>query len=243
MNDRSSALSAKSSEARTARSNWMLMMRLVSSTAPLGSLAMRCAQAMAWSSTSSSGQTWLTRPMAAARSAGMRSPVSAYSLASCRLVSSGHTTGPPSAATRPSSTCGIGQMCARRHEHDVGEGDEAAAEPDRRAVDGGDDRQPAGHHAGHDLPAVREGLVAQPAVLGQLVEVGEVPAGGEGPPGAREHRHPRLGVGVELREQRGQARVQHVVGGVEVVGPVQRDDADGAVRREPAARREGRRCS
>ena len=92
--DRSSALSAKSSVARTARSSWMLTTRLVSSTAPLGSLAMRCAQAMAWSSTSSSGQTWLTSPISAARSAGMRSPVSAYSLASWRLVSSGHTTGP-----------------------------------------------------------------------------------------------------------------------------------------------------
>ena len=44
--------------------------------------------------------------MAAARAAGMRSPVRAYSLASCRLVSSGHTTGPPSAATSPTSTCG-----------------------------------------------------------------------------------------------------------------------------------------
>ena len=67
VNDRSSALSAKSSAASTARSSWMLMMRLVSSTAPLGSRAMRCAQAIAWSSTSSSGQTWLTRPISAAR--------------------------------------------------------------------------------------------------------------------------------------------------------------------------------
>ena len=57
VNDRSSALSAKSSAASTARSSWMLMIRLVSSTAPLGSLAMRCAQAIAWSSTSSSAQT------------------------------------------------------------------------------------------------------------------------------------------------------------------------------------------
>ena len=73
---------------------------------PLGSAAMRCAQAIACSSTSSSGHTWLTRPIAAARCAGMRSPVSAYSLASWRLVSSGHTTGPPSAATSPSSTWG-----------------------------------------------------------------------------------------------------------------------------------------
>ena len=47
-------------------------------------------------------QADLRRPAAA----GMRSPVSAYSLASWRLVSSGQVTGPPSAATRPTSTCG-----------------------------------------------------------------------------------------------------------------------------------------
>ena len=47
VNDRSSALSAKSSAASTARSSWMLTTRLVSSTAPLGSRAMRWAQAIA----------------------------------------------------------------------------------------------------------------------------------------------------------------------------------------------------
>ena len=106
MKERSSALSAKSSAARTARSSWMLTTRLVSSTAPLGRLAMRRAHAIACSSTSASGQTWLTRPISAARAAGIRSPVSAYSLASWMLVSNGHTTGPPSAATRPSTTWG-----------------------------------------------------------------------------------------------------------------------------------------
>ena len=58
--------------------------------------------------------------------------------------------------------------------------------------------------------------VPQLGVLGELVEVVEVAAGGEGAPGAGEHRHPRLVVGVELREQRGQPGVEHVVGGVEV---------------------------
>ncbi len=67
---------------------------------------MRRAQARAASSTSSSGHTWFTRPISAARMAGMRSPVSVYSLASCRLVSRGHVTGPPSAATSPTITCG-----------------------------------------------------------------------------------------------------------------------------------------
>ena len=63
----------------------------------------------------------------------------------------------------------------------------------------------------------------------ELVDVAEVAAGREGPPGAREHGHPRLVVGVELREERGQPGVQHVVGGVELFGPVQRDDPDRAV--------------
>ena len=81
-------------------------MRLVSSVARWGSLAIFAAQARARSSTSSSGQTWLTSPISAARAAGMRSPVRAYSLASWRLVSSGQVTGPPSAATSPTSTWG-----------------------------------------------------------------------------------------------------------------------------------------
>ena len=63
----------------------------------------------------------------------------------------------------------------------------------------------------------------------QLVEVGEVAAGREGPAVAGEHGHPGLGVGVELGEQLGQALVQHVVGGVELLGPVEADDADRSV--------------
>ena len=42
----------------------------------------------------------------AARAAGMRSPVNAYSFARSRLVCNGHVSGPPSAATRPTVTCG-----------------------------------------------------------------------------------------------------------------------------------------
>ena len=66
-------------------------------------------------------------------------------------------------------------------------------------------------------------------VARQLVDVFEVTAGRERAAGAREHGHPRLVVRVQLREQRGQARVEDVVGGIELVGPVQRDDADRAV--------------
>ena len=43
------------------------------------------------------------------------------------------------------------------------------------------------------------------------------------------HGDPGVGVGVELREQVGQARVELVVGGVELLGPVEADDADRAV--------------
>ena len=181
---------------------------------------------MACSTTSSSGQTWLTRPISAARSAGMRSPVRAYSLASCRLVSRGQVTGPPSAATSPIKHVRVGQMGALGHVDDVGEGDQAAAEPDRRAVDRGDDRDPAPDHAGHDLAAVDQGLAPERRVAGQLVEVGEVATGRECPPVAGQHHGAGLGVGVDLREQLGQALVQPVVGGVELFGPVQPDDPD-----------------
>ena len=43
------------------------------------------------------------------------------------------------------------------------------------------------------------------------------------------HRDPGVGVGVELREQPGQAEVQLVVGRVELLGPVEPDDPDRAV--------------
>ena len=56
----------------------------------------------------------------------------------------------------------------------------------------------------------------QLGVLAQLVEVGEVAAGREGPPVAGQHDGPGLVVGVDLGEQLGQALVQLVVGGVEM---------------------------
>ena len=71
--------------------------------------------------------------------------------------------------------------------------------------------------------------LAQVLVAGQLVEVGEVAAGRERPAVAGEHDGPGVEVGVDLREQLGQAVVQLVVGGVELLGPVEADDADRAV--------------
>ena len=78
----------------------------MASTACWGSAAILRAASIAAVSTSSSGTTWLARPISLARAAGMRSPVNAYSLASSRLVWSGQVSGPPSAATRPTVTCG-----------------------------------------------------------------------------------------------------------------------------------------
>ena len=80
-------------------------------------------------------------------------------------------------------------------------------------------------------------VLPQRAVAGEIVEVAEVAAGREGAPGTGDDRHPRLVVGVQLREERGQPGVQHVVRGVQLVGTVQRDDPDGAV---PADRQFGR---
>src|SRR5581483_11252967 len=97
---------AKSMVARTERSTCRFSTRLVASTAWRGRAAIFWAVASACGRTSSSGTMWLARPIWAARSALMRSPVNAYSLASSRLVWRGHVSGPPSAATRPTTTWG-----------------------------------------------------------------------------------------------------------------------------------------
>ena len=167
--------------------------------------------------------------MAAARSAGMRSPVRAYSLASWRLVSSGQVTGPAVGRDQADQHVGVGEVGALGHVDDVGQSHQAAAQADGGAVDRGHDRHPAGDHAADDLAAVGQAEGPQRRVPDELVDVLEVAAGRERPAVAGEHRHPGLGVGVELGEELGQALVQLVVGGVQVVGPVQADDADGAV--------------
>ena len=147
----------------------------------------------------------------------MRSPVSAYSLASCRLVSSGHVTGPPSAATSPTITCGSAR-CALSAMNTMSDSatrlqPSPTAGPLTAATIGTRHRD----HAGHDLPAVRRASRgAAPASVAQLVEVVEVAAGRERPPVAGEHDGPGLEVGVDLREQLGQPLVQLVVGGVEL---------------------------
>jgi len=64
------------------------------------------AAARAVESSSPSGQTWFARPISRARAALIRSPVNAYSLARSRLMCRGQVSGPPSAATRPTITCG-----------------------------------------------------------------------------------------------------------------------------------------
>ena len=69
--------------------------------------------------------------------------------------------------------------------------------------------------------------LAQVVVLRELVEVGEVAAGGERPTVAGEHDRAHVGVGVDLREQLGQALVQHVVRGVQLLGPVEPDSRIG----------------
>jgi hypothetical protein len=121
---------------------------------------------------------------------------------------------------------GVGQVRALGHVDDVGQGHQAAPQPHRGPVDRGHDRHPARHHAGHDLAAVGEALAPQVGVARQLVDVVEVAARGEGPPVAGDDRHPSVAVGVELGEQGGKAGVQLVVGGVELVGPVEADDPD-----------------
>lgn len=70
---------------------------------------------------------------------------------------------------------GVGEVGALGHEHDVGQGHEAAPQAHGRAVDGGHDRDVAPHHAHDDLAGAHERLAAQVLVLGELVEVVESP--------------------------------------------------------------------
>src|SRR3546814_16207995 len=77
--------------------------------------------------------------------------------------------------------------------------------------------------------AVDEALAAEVLVADELVEVGEVAAGREGAAVAGDDDSAGIRIVVDLREQPGQAVVQHVVGGVELLGPVQPDDPDRAV--------------
>ena len=63
----------------------------------------------------------------------------------------------------------------------------------------------------------------------EVPQVAEVAAGGERPAVAGDDHGARFGVVVDLREQVGEALVQVVVDRVQVVGPVEADDADRAV--------------
>ena len=242
VNERSSAVRAKSRVASTARSRCRLRMRLVSSDGLLRQLGDLLAQASAWSSTSSSGQTWLTRPIS-------RGPLGRDAVAGEGVLLGQLQAGEQRPGDRPAvggdeadEHVGVGEVGALGHEHDVGQGHEAAAEPDGRAVHGGDDRHPAGDHArSRSAGRATSVSLAQVGVLGELVDVVEVAAGGEGPAVAGEHGDPGVGVGVELREELGQALVQLVVGGVELVGPVEADDPDRAVGLDLDRRRAGRR--
>ena len=123
----------------------------------------------------------------------------------------------------------VGEMGLVAHVHDVGQRHEAAPETDGRAVHRGDDRHPALHHVHHDALAGVDRDTAERRVVGELADVVEVAAGGERPAVAGEHHGAGVTVDVDLRPQVGETLVQVVVDGVEVVGPVQADDADRAV--------------
>jgi hypothetical protein len=79
-------------------------------------------------------------------------------------------------------------------------------------------------------------------VLGQLVEVGEVPAGREGAPVAREHAARASSSASICGNSAGQPGVQLVVGGVQLSGRFSVTTRTGR-RRDLELGREGRRCS
>ena len=138
-------------------------MRLVSSTAWRGSPAIRWAQASACSRTSLVGAHVIDQP-------DLGGPPGRDAVAGQRVLLGQLEAGqqrPGHRATvgrdQADHHVGVGQVGALGHVDDVRQGHQAAAQPDRGSVDGGDDRDPAPHHAGHDLPAVGERLLRSPA--------------------------------------------------------------------------------
>ena len=173
--------------------------------------------------------TWLASPIWWARSAVIRSPVNANSLASSMLVCSGHVIGPPSAATRPTTTCGsarwafaamytTSESATRLHPRPTAGPLTAATTGTRHCSMFSTRRLPC--------RCVTRRSARSSASSSEVVEVA---AGRERPAVAGEHHGPGLAVEADLREQVGEPLVQVVVDGVEVVRAVQADDADRAV--------------
>ncbi len=102
----------------------------------------------------------------------------------------------------------VGEVRLVAHVHHVGQRHEAAAEPDRRTVDRGDDRHAALDHVHHDALARLDRDATQRAVVGEFADVVEVAAGRERPAVAGEHHGARVAVDVDLRPQVGETLVQ-----------------------------------
>ena len=157
----------------------------------------------------------------------MRSPVNAYSFASSRLVCSGHVSGPPSAATSPTITCGSERYADSAmyttSESAITLQPRPTAGPFTAATTGMRQRIMLSTSSRPSAIVSRRSV----AVLGHAVEEVEVAAGRERTALAGDHRDARVGVGAELREQLREAEVQLVVDRVELLGPRQPHDADG----------------
>ena len=156
---------------------------------------------------------------------------------------SGQVTGPPSAATRPMSTWGSARWALSA----MNTMSDRATRLQPRPTAGPLTAATMGtRHPTMPVTIWRPWASVsfrQTAVLGQLVEVGEVAAGRECLPVPGQHHGPGLVVGIDLGEEPGQAPVELVVGGVELLGPVQPDHPHRPVDRGPPARRVRRRRS
>ena len=138
VNERSSAVSAKSSVASTARSRCMLRMRLVSSVARWGSLAILLG----------AGQRLVEHLVVGAHvvdEADLGGPLRRDAVAGERVLLGQLQAGEQRPRDRAAvggdqadEHVGVGEVGALGHEHDVGQRDEAAAEPDGRPVHRGD---------------------------------------------------------------------------------------------------------
>ncbi len=212
-----------------ALSRCMLMMRLVSSTARWGSLAIR----------RRAGHGLIEHLIVGAHvvhQADLGRSLGRDSIAGkCVLLGQlqAHHERPGHGATvggnQAQEDMRIGQVGAFGHKDDVGEGDQTAAQSHGRAIDGGHDRDPASGHAGHDLAAMGERFLPKRWITDQLVQIAEVPTSREGAAIARDDNCPGVSVGVDLWEELCQTLVQFMVGGIEVVGSVQTNHAHRSV--------------
>ena len=120
----------------------------------------------------------------------------------------------------------VGQVGALLNQDDIAEPGQGTAEPDGRAVHGGDHREPEPDEPLHDLARLAQDGRPDLLVFVHPLEEGHVTTATERPPVAGDHDHRAAGIPLQLQPDLGQTAVELRVGGIQGLGPVQPDDPD-----------------